>query len=175
MDVSITAAEFTAKATLYIAVLVLDAPSYAGHVAATHLICAYLGTRRYLSKFGWLIYLLGDVAWLELELMVSSWLQFDLLGATGRYLAKLSYSLMVCNAGGRLWRRVRRLLRFFRIRRHDRSLWSFWRLHRRHAPIAVRVYAPGVAFTVQLPICPSPLHFLSSLHHSFHEMWAVAL
>jgi hypothetical protein len=65
------------------------------------------------------------VAWLELELMVSSWLQFDLLGATGRYLAKLSYSLMVCNAGGRLWRRVRRLLRFFRIQRHDRSLWEF--------------------------------------------------
>jgi hypothetical protein len=42
---SITAAEFTAKATLYVAVLVLDAPSYAGHVAATHLICAYLRVR----------------------------------------------------------------------------------------------------------------------------------
>ena len=121
---SITAAEFTAKSALHIAVVVIDAPSYAGHVAATHLICAYLGTRRYLAKFGWLMYLLGDVAWLELEHMVSSWLQFDLLGYIGRLLVDLSCLVMVCNAGGRLWRRARRLLRSVRLQRHERSLWK---------------------------------------------------
>ena len=49
---SITTTEFTARSILYVAVLVLDAPSCAGHVAATYLIYAYLGARRYLAKFG---------------------------------------------------------------------------------------------------------------------------
>jgi len=123
-SLSITVSKFTAKTILHVAVLVVDAPSYVGHVAATHLIGAYLGTRRYLAKLGWLMYLLGDVAWLECELMVTAWLKFDFLGGICLLLATVAHSVMSCNIGGRLWRGIRRLLHHIRIHWHDRSLDS---------------------------------------------------